>query len=253
MSALRDLPWPWIGGALVVVLLILFFPRGGSGRRGSRSSRGGGYGHPPEDGGYGSGDGQASGRAALLRAAEEVRGALERQTRELGELRVFWLKRLEEIDGKLASLAKLQAAQRRDGAIERLPSAAAYAPGADAVPYDSARYGAESLGRLPAPAEPAWSPGPGDQPVEVRDGVLVASRSLPPAGFLSASGSGPARVYLNAEVPLTEYSLPKWAAFFDLDDARPYASYRTRRPAQVRWDEAAGRGELVSKGTAEAI
>jgi hypothetical protein len=118
---------------------------------------------------------------------------------------------------------------------------------------DFRTYGAEDVGWPPAAAEPAWSPGPADQPVEVRDGVLVASRSLPPAGYVSAAGPGEARVYLNADVQLTEFSLPKWAAFFDLAGARPYAAYRTRTPAQVRWDAAAGRGELIARGTVEAI
>jgi hypothetical protein len=89
--------------------------------------------------------------------------------------------------------------------------------------------------------------------VEIRDGALVRSRSLPPAAYVSPSGAGQARVYLNPDVQMTEISLPKWEAFFDLQGGRTYTAYRTTRPAEVRWDEGEGRGELVSKGLAEAI
>ncbi|HEX5872340.1 MAG TPA: hypothetical protein VFY65_18050, partial [Longimicrobium sp.] len=198
---------------------------------------------------HGSGSGASDEQRRLVQAVADIRAALDKQAREMEALRTFWSQKLDELNGKIGELARVQA--RR---LERAPDPR---PGVDAggyaAPYDPGAYGADGPGmRLPA-LEPAWSPGPGDQPVEIRDGVLVVSRSLPPAGYVSAGGSGQARVYLNADVPLTEFSLPKWATFFELQGARPYAAYRTRRPAEVRWDEAAGRGELVSRGLAEAI
>jgi hypothetical protein len=176
----------------------------------------------------------------------DIRGALEKHAREMEALRISSSQRMDELNGRIAALERAQPRMTDGGLGPR-------SGGLGGIGYEDERYGAGSLGLSSAGAEPAWSPGPGDQPVEVRDGVLVASRSLPPAGYLSAAGSGPAKVYLNADVQLTEFSLPKWAAFFDLPEARPYAAYRTRRPAEVRWDEGAGRGELVAKGLAEAI
>lgn len=246
-----DLPWRWILGPLAALVLILLVTRW-------RRRRDGYGGHRPRSGhrhrsshgsesGAGSGYGmQSPEQKALLQAANEVRTALDKQGREMVELRTFWSQRFDELSGRIAELARGQG-QGRENA-DRVTRTDAYA-----APPDGGMYGAESLGWPSAPAEPAWSPGPGDQPVEVRDGALVASRSLPPAGYLSAGGAGPARLYLNADVQLTEYSLPKWAAFFELQGARPYAAYRTRRPAEVRWDEGTGRGELIRKGEVEAI
>lgn len=245
---LDDLPWMWIAAAAVAAVIVVFAMS--RWRPASRSYR------PRPDSGHGSGQGNGPGmpslpeQKALLTAANHLREAMEKQARQMEELRTFWSRRLDELDRKIAALA---APQPQASGSPSYPQ-----PGQDygrgyAAPYDSGMYGAESPGmQLPA-LEAAWGPGPGDQPVEIRDGVLVVSRSLPPAGYVSAGGSGQARVYLNADVPLTEFSLPKWAAFFELQGARPYAAYRTRRPAEVRWDEGAGRGELISKGLAEAI
>ncbi|WP_420128170.1 hypothetical protein [Longimicrobium sp.] len=248
--SVRDLPWVWIAGAVLVAALVVVLMTRRPARKRHRS--------PRYEGDHGSGHGDGSGppptgeQRALLNAANQLRDALEKQARQMEELRTFWSQKLDELNGKIGELARAQA--RR---LERAPDPPprVEADGGYAAPYDAGMYGSESLGmQFPAP-EPAWSPGPGpgDQPVEIRDGVLVVSRSLPPAGYVSVGGSGQARVYLNAEVPLTEFSLPKWAAFFDLQGARPYTAYRTRRPAEVRWDEGSGRGELISKGTAEAI
>lgn len=242
--SLPDLPWGWIAGAAVAAVLVYFVLTQRSAGRSYRDSR--------SEGGHGSGSGHGDGpggsttgeQRALLSAANQMRDALEKQARQMEELRTFWSRRLDELDRKIGDLALARARERETASSPR--------PGQDYggyAPYDNGMYGAESQGRL----EAAWSPGPGDQPVEIRDGVLVVSRSLPPAGYVSAGGSGQARVYLNADVPLTEFSLPKWAAFFELQGARPYAAYRTRRPAEVRWDDGAGRGELISKGLAEAI
>jgi hypothetical protein len=273
--SLPDLPWPWIAGAVVAaVLLGMMLRRRRRDPYGRRSRSGHDHGSASASG---FGQEQSGGQRALVQAANEVRNALEKQAAQMAELRAFWSQRLDELDGKIGALAVAQAGMR-ESAPERRPESArdvGYAggsqpdagrdPGGYAAPYDPGMYGAESLGRplaggdrgIGEPAwsmgEPAWSPGPGDQPVEVRDGVLVVSRSLPPAGYLSVTASGEARVYLNADTPLTEFSLPKWAAFFELPEGKAYAAYRTRRPATVRWDEGTGRGELISKGLAEAI
>ncbi|HST58940.1 MAG TPA: hypothetical protein VLK84_09635 [Longimicrobium sp.] len=275
--SLPDLHWIWIAGPIIAAVLLGMMMmmirrrrRDPYGRR-SRSTHdhGSAYGQDP-------GLSQSGGQQMLVQAVKEVRNALDKQAKQMEALRAFWSQRLDELDGKIGALAPAQPGGR-ESAPERRPEPNpdfGYAagshpessrdPGGYAAPYDAEMYGAESLGRPLAGAdrgigdawsigEPAWSPGPGDQPVEVRDGVLVVSRSLPPAGYLSITPSGEARVYLNADTPLTEFSLPKWAAFFELPEGKAYAAYRTRRPAAVRWDEATGRGELISKGLAEAI
>jgi hypothetical protein len=248
--SLLDRPWTWPAGLVIAVLLVAGViwwrrrvERGYGGYRpghGTVSGQGSGPGTGHGTGPGGSATGE---QRALLSAANQMRDALEKQARQMEELRTFWSRRLDELDRKIGDLARARA-QERELAPAPQPG---QGYGGYAAPYDAGMYGAES--RL----EAGWSPGPGDQPVEIRDGVLVVSRSLPPAGYVSAGGSGQARVYLNADVPLTEFSLPKWAAFFELQGARPYAAYRTRRPAEVRWDDGAGRGELISKGLAEAI
>jgi hypothetical protein len=104
--------------------------------------------------------------------------------------------------------------------------------------------------RDPAP----WAnPGASGRPVEVRDGVLVISHSLPPAAYAVPEGQGRAKVYLNDSVEINEFALPKWEAFFEMHGARPYATYRTVRPAEVSWDAAAERGSPLTMGVAEAV
>jgi hypothetical protein len=276
MNQLRDLPWLWIGAAaalLVVLYLARRFWRG----RGSGRGRGYGSGHG-YGGGYGSDHGQGAGggtsapvgdQRALLTAANGVREALERQTREIQELRTFWSKRLDELNGRIAELPRVPVQLPRDGpeagsgrgqGLEGGGSRGGYGGGGyggggygAGGAFDAEMYGAGSLGASAPLAEPAWYPGPGDQPVEVRDGALILSRSLPPPAYVSATAAGQGRVYLNADVQLSEFSLPKWAEFFELRGAKPYAAYRTLRPAVVRWEEGMGRGDLIEKGVAEAI
>lgn len=313
-------------GAVLVVVAVVLGARRRDGRGGRRSSSD----HRPEPV---AGAPVAPQRApdlraderALLNAANEVRGTLEKQAQQMEALRTFWGQRLDEIDGKIGAQAQQVETLRAfcgrrldeiDGRIATLSRAGAPSrddewsarpargsgasaslhdgPTVDVGLYDAGLMGGSMGGGSSAgggsmggggssggggsmggggssgggglsgggmlgggfpsaAAEPAWSPGAADQPVEVRDGVLVVSRSLPPAGWVVTTGTGQARVYLNAEVPLSEFSLPKWGAFFDMQGGGPYAAYRTRRPAEVRWDEATGRGELIRKGVAEAV
>lgn len=247
-----DLPWAWIVGAavFVVVVRVVLVWTGGDPRLDERSRRGPGYASGP---GPAREFPQPGEQRALLTAANAVREALDRQTREMSEQRTFWSRRLDELERKIDSVARARA-QIRETASDLRPEAVGGEGGTHpAGANEPARFGASLSGRQLTGLEPAWSPGPDDQPVEVRDGVLVASRSLPPAGYLSSTGSGPGRVYLNADVQLTEFSLPRWAEFFDLQEAKPYAAYRTIRPAEVQWDAGLGRGELIRKGVAEAI
>lgn len=259
LAALPDLPWRWIGIAVAVLLVGI----AGLRWRARRERRRRGYSRRPDP--YADVSPAPNPDPYASQAVTALRGTLDRQAREIGELRASVAQRFDAVNGKLADLAKKQARQHRDatptGRGGDGPSgygAGGYGAAVDsgswdgpsALPLDGGTWGADAARPL---SEPAWSPGPGDQPVEVRDGVLVVSRSLPPAGYVAATGGGQARVYLNADVPVSEFALPKWAVFFDLEGARPYAMYRTRRPAEVRWDAGQGRGELISKGLAEAI
>jgi hypothetical protein len=232
-----ELPLEWIAAgliALVIVIAVLRLsqPRDSHRRRSHRSV--------DEDAA------QSSDHRILAQAASEMRGAVQRQADQLAALRTFWSQRLDSLEAKIDSLSTA-AKQAGDAGRDDGRAAVSYAP-----PQHSG-HGADSLWPPAIPAVPSWSAGPADQAVEIRDGALVRSRSLPPAAYVSPSGGGQARVYLNADVQMTEISLPKWEAFFDLQGGRTYTAYRTTRPAEVRWDEGEGRGDLISKGLAEAI
>jgi hypothetical protein len=235
--SLPALPWEWISAglaALVIVLLVTRWPR----RRPRSSSA---YQLSP------SGDGGQTGYSEIIRLTGEVRHLLGQQTRQMEQLRTTLSTQIHGIGDKVDALAATRTGTGQAGSERRDTDAVSYA-----LPPSSG-YGADSLWPPTIPPAPSWSAGPADQPVEIRDGALVRSRSLPPAAYVSPSGAGQARVYLNADVQMTEISLPKWEAFFDLQGGRTYTAYRTTRPAEVRWDEGEGRGELVSKGLAEAI
>lgn len=200
----------------------------------------------------------------ILRRRRDPAPATEPDVPEAAAARADAWRALEQ---QKAQAAQIQALSRRVAAVEEklagMPGTEAHPDEAAPPPRDDGEGPDGFLeaidSRLSGSAGPgggavgSWQPGPGDQPVEVRDGVLVTSRSLPPAAYVAPLGGGHGRVFLNADVPMTEYSLPKWSTFFDLQGARPYAAYRTTRPAEVRWDEGQGRGELVSRGLAEAI
>jgi hypothetical protein len=191
----------------------------------------------------------------LRQVRDDVRNAMDKQADHMRETRTRWDAGIQRLEGKIDELARRSAAARASappapGSPGRAIRAAEYA--LPAMTLDAGGFGADSL-RGSSSTETSWAAGPGDRPVEIREGVLVASMSLPPAAYVAPDGGGRARVYLNPDAPINEFALPKWEAFFDLAGAKPYAAYRTRRPAEVRWDDVAARGELISKGTAEAI
>jgi hypothetical protein len=234
-----DLPLDWIAAglaALVIVILLMRRPR----RRSQEVQR-----MPLSTPGGGDAQ-QTSDHRVLAQAASEMRGAVERQAEQLEALRTFWSQRLDSLEAKIDSLSR-PAKQAATPVRDEGRTVTSYAPASNSG------HGEDSSWLTAIPAAPSWSAGPADQPVEIRDGELVRSRSLPPAAYASPSGAGQARVYLNPDVQMTEISLPKWEAFFDLQGGRTYTAYRTTRPATVRWDEGEGRGELIGKGLAEAI
>jgi hypothetical protein len=235
--SLPELPWEWIAAGLAALVIVLLATR--KPRRRTRSAPG----HPAAP----AGDGGQTGYAEIIRLTGEVRHLLGQQARQMEQLRTTLGSQIHGIGEKVDALAATRTTGGQAGGERRDPVPDWYAP-----PSNSG-YGADSLWPPAIPAAPSWSAGPADQPVEIRDGALVRSRSLPPAAYVSPSGAGQARVYLNPDVQMTEISLPKWEAFFDLQGGRTYTAYRTTRPAEVRWDEGEGRGELVSKGLAEAI
>jgi hypothetical protein len=93
--------------------------------------------------------------------------------------------------------------------------------------------------------------GGGRVPVEIRDGAIVPSQSLPPEAWLVPQGGGRASLSLNAEVLLNTFALDRFSYFFDLGDRRE-GFYETRRPAEVAWDDGQQRGSLVAPGKAVA-
>lgn len=232
--SLSELPWEWIAAGAVAVVLLVWFLR----RPRPRHRRG----VPPPPNQWSVPD---AAQQAAERARADAQRALDQQKAQAEQIRDL-AQRVGAIEEKLAEMP------RAATPAEPVPARGYVDGGRDGFleVIDGNLYGAASLGGGTAGA---WRPGPGDQPVEVRDGVLVTSRSLPPAAYVASLGGGHGRVFLNPDVQMTEFSLPKWAAFFDLQGARPYAAYRTTRPAEVRWDEGQGRGELVSKGLAEAL
>lgn len=260
---------PWIAAAALVIAVVWIAGAMASGRRRRSSSR-----TRTEEPGD-----NADFRALdqkVNQVLAEVRHATQQQAEQMGELRTFWANRLQSLESRIEqwmrsvpgttapapgdALPRLQAASNPPPVAEtgiswteRDRAQPQPQPDAWLRTVDAGGYGADSL-RASSSSSPegAWTAGPGDRPVEIREGVLVASMSLPPAAYVALE-AGRARVYLNPDAPINEFALPKWEAFFDLSGARPYAAYRTRRPAEVRWDDAAARGELIAKGTAEAI
>ncbi|HEX8394034.1 MAG TPA: hypothetical protein VF665_16955 [Longimicrobium sp.] len=241
MSRVMDYA-PWIAAALAGAIALWVVPR----RRPRRGE---------DEGGHSSLSADRDGDYRLLnQALAEVRRAAEQQALQMQAMRTSLSVDIDRLEGKIDEISRDRSTPWSGGwtaEARTVPSSASAGNAAPAWLEEAGRYGAESL--RPSSAEPAWAPGSADTPVEIRDGVLVASRSLPPAAYAVADGGGRARVYLNPDAALNEFALPKWQAFFDLDGEKAYACYRTRRPAEVRWDDAAARGELVSRGQAESI
>jgi hypothetical protein len=250
---------PWIAVAVLAALVgVLWTKRPRHHSRGARNDGGSTWREAGSSADY----------RTLTQAVSEMRRANDDHAAQLTELRTHWsvaLKRLEDKIDRLgrgdaftpaASVPPAPSPARSAAPLAESPAPRSYGSpeyGATTVSLDdSGRYGAESLFPSFPSAEPAWAAGPSDRPVEIRDGLLVLSNSLPPAAFASMDGGGRARVYLNPDVQISEFALPKWQAFFEMTGAQPYATYRTRRPAEVRWDDVAARGELISKGLAEA-
>lgn len=102
--------------------------------------------------------------------------------------------------------------------------------------------------------EPGYSARPpAGQPVELYDGGVVPSRSLTPVATLVEQGSGRALLYLNEQVEIDHMALEKWSEFFDFRGGGAYARYRSDPPAELNWDPGAGRGTLVTRGTARNL
>ena len=73
----------------------------------------------------------------------------------------------------------------------------------------------------------------GGQPVEIRDGLIVPSRSLAAVGSLvPGTGASPALLYLNETVEIDHLSQNRWAQFFDFGGGEPYRRYRTVEPSK---------------------
>jgi hypothetical protein len=205
----------------------------------------------------------------LVNEMRRVTGALERQAEHLNALRVDFRDRLRAIENRLEERVRPASASASTpspgSAGIRGPEAQAtarsfgeLAPAAlgepDGPPADAWLHGVETRSLEPLGTAPAAMAVPaGGRPVEVRDGVLVISHSLPPAAYAVPEGTGRARVFLNDQVEINEYALPKWEAFFEMRGARPYAMYRTLRAAEVSWDAQAERGVPGAPGIAEAV
>lgn len=193
----------------------------------------------------GSGDTLTGVRWQDIRSLQDI---LDRQARQVQELRTRCDQRFTTLEQRMDTMERAARGRspEQPGALAR--------PGAERAPYaaEPFGYGVDTIG-YGAPAETGRRPGPGDLPVEVRDGAVVTSDALPPTAFVVSDGAGRGRVFLNPEVQLNEFALPKWEEFFELRGRQPYASYRTVRPAEVSWDSTSGRGALVTMGMAEPL
>ncbi len=182
----------------------------------------------------------------LTRRVGDFEKTLDRHAQQSQSLRTDVWQRMDEMDRRLREVERRASAPAPARDLPRDPSP----PAPAGAPVD---YGVETYGVPLRELAPAWSPGGDGRPVEVRDGTLVISHSLPPAAYAVPEGQGRARVFLNDSVEINEFALPKWEAFFEMRGARPYATYRTVRPAEVTWDAGAERGTPSIMGVAEAV
>jgi hypothetical protein len=209
---------------------------------------------------------EGSGHADLAREVRTLATSFEKQSTQLGALRADFKLRLENIEAALQELGRpagndavLEGRDEADGLWRR--------EAADALPLtgedrddgqaddggDAWLRGVEthSVPMLDLGGPSAAPPPSSGVPVEVREGMLILSHSLPPVAYAVSEGKGLARVFLNESVEINEFALPKWQAFFEMRGARPYATYRTVRAAQVKWD--GERGAPINPGVAEAV
>jgi hypothetical protein len=101
---------------------------------------------------------------------------------------------------------------------------------------------------------PPHRPGTRGQLVELRDGIVVPSRSLAAMGSLVlGEGGAPASLYLNESVEIDHLAWDRWSEYFDFGDGNPYQRYRTVEPSRINWDASAEQGYLLMRGKAEAL
>jgi hypothetical protein len=198
-----------------------------------------------------------------------VSANLAQQTNQLGALRTDFKQRLESIEGAVREMERQAAdaareAERRmstDPVVKRVDDGDALPRRTDAGGEDGrwADAGTNWISGVETHSVSMLEPGraldsfaaSSGVPVEVREGMLVLSHSLPPMAYAVPEGKNRARVFLNESVEINEFALPKWQAFFDLVRARPYATYRTVRAAEVSWD--GERGAPLNPGVAEPV
>ena len=98
------------------------------------------------------------------------------------------------------------------------------------------------------------SPAARGQPVDLRDGTVVLSRSLAATGSLVlGEGDAPALLYLNESVEIDHLSRDRWSQYFDFGNGDPYRRYRTVEPSRVDWNAALQQGQLLERGRVEAV
>jgi hypothetical protein len=94
----------------------------------------------------------------------------------------------------------------------------------------------------------------GGLPVEIRDGLIVPSRSLAATGSLvPGEGATPALLYLNESVEIDHLSHNRWSEYFDFGGGEPYRRYRTVEPSRIDWNPATEQGRLIEHGRVEAV
>lgn len=229
---------PYLLGVIVLIGAASFLWRTFGGRRRHRHRH-------REHGGSGTQDqGEGQRLGSLAREVRNAEAGIDRLANEATAFRAEIRTRMDSVESRLSEVERRSVARERSA-----PAPAALpAPRAWSEPAAAGWDLATGTG-----AGATYTPGPSARPVEVRDGVLVLSQLLPPAAYAEPAGYDRARVFLRDLVELNEFALPKWEAFFEMRGARPYAAYRTVRPAEVVWDAAAGRGTPLTPGVAEAV
>ncbi|HUE96271.1 MAG TPA: hypothetical protein VMN39_06405 [Longimicrobiaceae bacterium] len=154
-------------------------------------------------------------------------------------------RRIQELEGELDLVMRELAKNGRDSGSAQVETARA----GTAEPETGRR---SDWGARPSIAgRPVGASG---QPVEIRDGLIVPSRSLAATGSLvPGSGAAPALLYLNDSVEIDHLSQNRWAQFFDFGNGEPYRRYRTVEPSKVEWNPTTEQGRLIEPGRVEAV